>query len=123
MRPKIWNHSLMIPQASPSKLRPLFDALLSGATFSVLNFSEYHFRPYGWTALWLLGESHLAIHTFPEHGTAYVELSSCMLDKYIHFVGALETWLLAQPEPVPLLRCVAVAAPVSFAPIASPATA
>ncbi|MDO7846470.1 S-adenosylmethionine decarboxylase [Hymenobacter sp. M29] len=122
MTPKIWNHSLWIPQASPSKLRPLFDALLAGATFSVLNFTEYHFRPYGWTALWLLGESHLAIHTFPDYGTAYVELSSCMLDKYVHFVTALEQWVSAQPPAEPLLPCVTLPAPESMASYSRPYT-
>lgn len=63
--------------------------MLRRATFNVLNFSEYHFQPAGWTALWLLGESHLAVHTFPEHGTSYLELSSCMLDKYVVFIEDL----------------------------------
>lgn len=72
--------------------------MLARATFNVLNFTEYHFEPEGWTALWLLGESHLAIHTFPEHGTSYLELSSCMMDKYIWFLEDLERLLTTMTE-------------------------
>ncbi|MBO0947542.1 S-adenosylmethionine decarboxylase family protein [Fibrella forsythiae] len=90
MSPKIWNHSEWIPLTNPTTLKTKLDAILLRATFNVLNFSEYHFEPFGWTALWLLGESHLAIHTFPEHGKSYLELSSCMRDKYVVFLEELE---------------------------------
>ena len=67
--------------------------MLAASTFNVLNYSEFHFQPEGWTALWLLGESHLAIHTFPDHGTSYLELSSCMRDKFVLFLEELEQLL------------------------------
>ena len=69
--------------------------MLQRSTFNVLNFTEHHFDPEGYTALWLLGESHLAIHTFPEHGTTYLEMSSCMMDKFICFIECLERFLMA----------------------------
>lgn len=106
MSPKIWNHSEWIPLTNPATLKTDLDIMLERATFNVLNFSEYHFEPHGWTALWLLGESHLAIHTFPEHGTSYLELSSCMMDKYVTFIENLErylatyeAWESARPVP------------------------
>jgi S-adenosylmethionine/arginine decarboxylase-like enzyme len=58
-------------------LKSVFNELLDQATFKVLNFSENEFSPFGYTALWLLSESHFAIHTFPEHHMSYIELSSC----------------------------------------------
>ncbi|QMW06385.1 S-adenosylmethionine decarboxylase family protein [Spirosoma foliorum] len=94
MSPKIWNHSVWIPITNPKTLKEEFDRILTLATFNVLHFTEHHFEPEGWTALWLLGESHLAIHTFPEHCTSYVELSSCMMDKYVVFLE----WLEKLPE-------------------------
>lgn len=78
---------------NPQELKPQLDAMLVRATFNVLKYSEHHFEPQGWTALWLLGESHLAIHTFPEHGVSYLELSSCMMDKYVLFIADLERLL------------------------------
>lgn len=56
----------------------------------MLRVIEHHFEPQGYTALWLLGESHLAVHTFPEHGISYLELSSCMMDKYVLFLAEVE---------------------------------
>jgi S-adenosylmethionine/arginine decarboxylase-like enzyme len=63
-----------------------FDKLLKEAGFQVLGFNEYHFQPQGYSAVWLLGESHLAVHTFPEEGLVYVELSSCIEDKFRKFL-------------------------------------
>ena len=39
---------------------------------------EHYFTPYGYTALFLLAESHFALHTFPEENKTYIELSSCV---------------------------------------------
>lgn len=47
---------------------------------------EHHFEPQGYTAVWLLAESHCALHTFPEENKAYVELSSCNIDMYTDFI-------------------------------------
>lgn len=49
--------------------------------------TEHHFSPQGYTALWLLSESHFAVHTFPEFGRTYIELSSCNLDFYLNFLS------------------------------------
>jgi S-adenosylmethionine decarboxylase len=48
------------------------------AGFTVIKEVEHHFSPMGYTGLWLLGESHLAVHTFPEENKGYLELSSCV---------------------------------------------
>lgn len=50
-------------------------ANLSGAT--ILKTISYKFQPQGVTAIILLAESHLSIHTFPENGTAAVDLFCC----------------------------------------------
>ena len=47
---------------------------------------DHHFSPQGYTALWLLTESHFAVHTFPEFGRSYIELSSCNLEFYQAFL-------------------------------------
>lgn len=50
---------------------------MSESKLNVLDFTEHYFTPQGYTALWLLSESHLAVHTFPEEQKSYIELSSC----------------------------------------------
>lgn len=74
---KIWRFSGWIKSTDKEELKQKFDNLLKRAGFTVLNEVEHKFEPQGYTALWLLAESHFAIHTFPEQGGTYIELSSC----------------------------------------------
>ena len=47
----------------------------AGAT--VVTHSFHHFSPYGVSGAVIIAESHLAIHTWPEHGFAAVDFFSC----------------------------------------------
>lgn len=86
MQAKIWNYSEWIAETNPQKIKELFDKFLAECGFKILNVSEHHFQPQGYTALWLLSESHFAVHTFPEFGKTYIELSSCNQEFYIEFI-------------------------------------
>jgi len=44
---------------------------------TLLNLSSHHFEPQGVTAVALLAESHISIHTWPEHGYAAVDAFTC----------------------------------------------
>ncbi len=74
------------------ELVTLFNKLLSEADFEVLGFMEHHFYPQGYTAIWLLGESHLAVHTFDEDNKTYWELSSCNASKQEVFLQGLKEY-------------------------------
>ena len=92
---KAWidNHSTWIQETDPSALKSQFEQMLKDAGFGILNFMEHHFEPQGWTGVWLLAESHLAIHTFPEENKTYVELSSCnrqMYDDFLKLVAPIQ---------------------------------
>lgn len=50
-------------------------ARASGAT--VLDVVDYVFAPDGLTMVILLSESHASIHTYPEHGSCFVDLFTC----------------------------------------------
>ena len=63
MQAKIWNHAQWVKETDPKALRGMFDELLRKA------------------------ESHFAVHTFPEFGRTYIELSSCNLDFYLNFLS------------------------------------
>lgn len=86
MMAMIWNSKRWIKETDPNKLADWYGEALRVAGFHVLGELEYHFQPQGYTKLFLLGESHLAIHTFPEEGKTYVELSSCNKEMYQRFV-------------------------------------
>ena len=47
----------------------------TGAT--TLSSSKHIFLPDGLTMVVLLGESHASIHTYPEHGSCFVDLFTC----------------------------------------------
>ncbi|MCT4673233.1 MAG: S-adenosylmethionine decarboxylase [Prolixibacteraceae bacterium] len=81
----IYKYSGWIEDLSSEILRTHFASLLTQSTFQVLSFSEYHFPVQGYSCVWLLGESHLALHTFPKQKGCYFELSSCNQEKMIAF--------------------------------------
>ena len=66
MTAQIWNFHDWVTDVDPKTLFMRFDTMLHNAGFHVLRCVEHHFEPYGYTCLFLLGESHFAIHTFPE---------------------------------------------------------
>jgi S-adenosylmethionine decarboxylase proenzyme len=50
-------------------------AIESGAT--VMGESFHHFSPQGVSGVVIIAESHLSIHTWPEHGYAAVDVFTC----------------------------------------------
>ncbi len=89
----IHRYATYLRVTEPEELKYMGHELLSKCNYEVLNFVEHHFQPVGYTCIWLLGESHLAIHTFPEKETSYLELSSCNKEKNEKFKVLLETRL------------------------------
>lgn len=81
LAPQIFSLKGWIDVVDPDALKRMCDAALAKAGFKVLNYNEHHFPLNGFTAFWLLAESHLAVHSFAESGSAYLELSSCNLEK------------------------------------------
>ena len=93
MLAKIWNFSTWVTCTDAAKLTEYFGAALRESGFTVLKEVEHHFEPQGFTKLYLLCESHFAIHTFPEEGKAYIELSSCneaMYCRCVEFMKACD---------------------------------
>ena len=86
---QIWNYNKWIEIVEPNKLKDKYNKLLVVSGFDILDFIENYFEPQGWTGLWLLGESHFAIHTFPEENKTYIELSSYNKDYYNLFIDRI----------------------------------
>lgn len=82
---KIHNLRFWVSECDPIVLQTRFQEYLKEVDFVILNFTDYHFPVQGYTAFWLLAESHLAIHTFPDKGWSYIELSSCNQKKSTDF--------------------------------------
>jgi S-adenosylmethionine decarboxylase len=74
--------SFWLAETDDTKLFDFIERLLYDSEHEILQRTEHHFEPQGFTALWLLGESHCALHTFPEAGRSYIQLASCSLEKF-----------------------------------------
>lgn len=102
--PVIFGLRFWVEQVDPAFLKSTFNNLLADAKFKVLNFSEHFFPVQGYTAIWLLAESHLALHTFPNNGWTYIELSGCnreKTDNFKHFIrltGLPLQWQTEKPS-------------------------
>lgn len=85
MKAEIYNISAWIKSVDELVIKIYFDKLLEKSGFTILNYQSHQFNPVGYTGLWLLSESHFALHTFPEEQKSYIELSSCNYDFYKSF--------------------------------------
>ena len=80
------NFNTWVKGSEGAELKSNLELVLNKAGFSMLNFMEHHFEPMGYTAVWLLAESHCALHTFPEEDKSYIELASCNRRMYEGFL-------------------------------------
>ena len=98
MKAKIDSYNTWIPSADHSIVKVEIENLLVASGFTILNFMEHHFQPQGYTALWLLAESHCALHTFPEEDKSYLEISSCNTQMYLDFLVAFHVKYSTEKE-------------------------
>ena len=54
-----------------------FRMAVKEAKMNLLNLSSHKFEPHGLTAVALLSESHMSIHTYPEFGYAAADVFTC----------------------------------------------
>lgn len=89
MKAQMFNYQIWINETDPIKIKQRCEFALKTAGFGVLNISEHYFEPHGYTCLWLLSESHLAVHTFPEEQSTYIELASCVKTQFDKFIDLI----------------------------------
>jgi len=92
MLPEINNYKDWINETDPELLKTTFENFLQKSGYTVISSVDYFFTPQGYTCVWLLAESHLAIHTFPEHHKTYLELTGCNKKMNDKFIALLENW-------------------------------
>lgn len=63
-----------------SKIQPLMNDIIIGCKLNVLGELTHQFQPIGATMIYLLSESHLSVHTYPEKKMITLDLYSCNLN-------------------------------------------
>jgi S-adenosylmethionine decarboxylase len=59
------------------KLKELFDYICDKYQYTILNKTEHIFNPQGITMIYMLSESHISIHTFPEKNYCAMDIYTC----------------------------------------------
>jgi S-adenosylmethionine decarboxylase len=60
-----------------SQLKELLDTICKQNNYTILQKTEHVFEPQGCTILYMLSESHISIHTFPEKEYIAFDLYTC----------------------------------------------
>lgn len=60
-----------------NKLSVIFEEVLKISEMTILDRRFHKFQPQGYTGFYLLSESHLSFHTWPEKGTCSIDIYSC----------------------------------------------
>lgn len=66
--------------ADSQKMEKLVAAAIKKSGFSLIGITSYMFEPHGMTVLAVIGESHVAVHTYPEAGHASIDVFTCVGD-------------------------------------------
>lgn len=70
----ITNHKLL---SSPDLIKTMLDTICQTYNYTILQKSHHIFEPQGFTAIYLLSESHISIHTYPENNYAAIDIYTC----------------------------------------------
>jgi S-adenosylmethionine decarboxylase proenzyme len=62
---------------NPTKIKGVLNTICEKYNYTVLNKTEHIFEPQGFTILYLLSESHISIHTFPEREYIALDIYTC----------------------------------------------
>ena len=84
-------------------IKELLDMICEKYNFTILNKVEHVFSPQGLTILYLLSESHISIHTFPEKSYLALDIYTCReysnnkvyLEIYEYIIGAFNALIEA----------------------------
>jgi S-adenosylmethionine decarboxylase len=60
-----------------NQIKQVLETICEKENYSILGRLEHQFEPEGLTILYLLSESHISIHTFPEREYAALDIYTC----------------------------------------------
>lgn len=69
----LWLHAPL----ADAEIEARCDAALRQSGATILDRARYQFMPVGLTSVWVLGESHCALHTYPEANYLAIDVFTC----------------------------------------------
>lgn len=60
--------------------KPLLEQIIHACNLHVVNEVGHQFAPSGYTYIYLLSESHMSIHTYPEYMQLYMDIFCCNMN-------------------------------------------
>ena len=85
-------------------IKPLMETIIEKCQLNVVGKCEHQFSPYGATMLYLLSESHLTIHTYPEQKACSINLYTC--NPNTDFFEALDIIFKFFKQPYIIKKCI-----------------
>lgn len=92
MEAKMYNFHTWIKYKDEKIIIKDFENMLIKSGFTIIKKVDHFFERQGYTGLWLLAESHFAIHTFPEEDKIYIEISSCVKNYFDKFLEEFDNY-------------------------------
>ena len=91
----IKNHVLLHDM---NRIKEVLDMICKKYNYTIVNKMEHQFEPEGLTLLYLLSESHISIHTFPEKNYLALDVYTCReysnndvyLEIYDYIIGVFD---------------------------------
>ena len=68
---------LWCPVPGNDALLDLIETAITHSRMTVVDHVSHAFTPQGLTAIWLLAESHVSVHTYPEKGYIALDIYTC----------------------------------------------
>ena len=92
------------------KLKAVMNDICAKNNYSILQTSHHQFEPQGFSIIYLLSESHMSIHTFPEKNYAAIDLYTCRQYNDNHVYNEIYNYFVSKFDakseiPIIIDRC------------------
>lgn len=83
---QVWGVEDVLVLDSEEKLREVFNSICRELELKVVNRFVHKFSPEGISLIYVLSQSHLAVHTWPEAGYLHVDVFTCSKSPRLNFL-------------------------------------
>lgn len=83
---QVWGITDLDVLSNEVALQGIFEKICSDLELIVVNSFVHKFKPYGISLVFILSQSHLAVHTWPEEGYLHVDIFTCSRNTRLNFL-------------------------------------